>query len=148
MSSLYAWGYWIPTTAIYARDRKNQSYHLLLVLHWVLSSTVDALETCHAFKIKIHVHTTIYMLLLHWKYAKTCFPFRHIPKNCCTPTLGESNQKYHCYVFIQWMLQVLAIISHIYSVVKEACGYAKINKEKVRKKWTSVQLKKRRKRKR
>ena len=58
-----------------------------LLLHWVLSSFVDPNER-FVMLLKSRSHTYhIYLLLLHWEYAKTCFPFRSTWKYS-TPTLG------------------------------------------------------------
>ena len=64
-----------------------------LFLHWVLSSFVDPYERfVMILKSKSHTHH-IYLLLLHWEYAKTCFPSRFTQK-CFTPTLGVNIKKH------------------------------------------------------
>ena len=62
-----------------------------LLLHWVLSSFVDPYERfVMLLKSRSRTHH-IYLLLLHWEYAKTCLPSRSTQK-CSTPTLGVNNK--------------------------------------------------------
>jgi hypothetical protein len=72
--------------------------HMLLVFVLSLVKFVDPCwEIYHAPKVKI-TYTHLYMLLLHWEYAKTCFH----PPTKFAPTLGVDKK-----IFVRKMLYVL-----------------------------------------
>ena len=78
-------------------------------------------RTCH-----------IYVLLLHWKYAKTCFSST---SKCFTPTLGVNTKMCLICLSTKQMLQVLVNISlEKFCCGKETWGYAKEKVKKIKKK--------------
>ena len=115
-----------------------------LLLHWVLSSFIDPYER-FVMLLKSRSRTYhIYLLLLHWEYAKTCFPFRSTQK-CSTPTLGMNTKTWLIGFSIH---QINAPSSCFYlskfCCRKEAWAMQKLlrkkeeKKKKVEKKWTRV----------
>ena len=99
MRSLYDKA-WISTRAIYdMKIKENFHSYMLLAVHWVQSSFVDPYERfVMLLKSRSCTHH-IYLLLLHWEYAKTCFPFRSTQK-CSTPTLGGNTKI--CLIFFSF----------------------------------------------
>ena len=82
---------WIPTRALHVIRLEKLPHICFLLLHWVLSSFIDPYERfVMLLKSRSRTHH-IYLLLLHWKYAKTCLPSRSTQK-CSTPTLGVNTK--------------------------------------------------------